>query len=209
MNSTWDIPIGHERAYGSRRCRLGRRDRRRVDRVDDLPGTLRTQPDAVLRLGDTDPIYPANTGAGLDGVGQFGESWRPDVSGDPNSGGSRERFFDMTAFKLPADGTLGNAKKGSVQGAGHLDRQLRVLQGRRPHARRHAVEFTAMLDNAFNHPQFFVPGWAPAGSWISPTYLLDGDADNGTTGVLDADIVGSSEGFAVGRVIRLGLRLRF
>ena len=28
----------------------------------------------------TDPIYPANTGRGLETVPFFGESWRPDVS---------------------------------------------------------------------------------------------------------------------------------
>ena len=40
-------------------------------------------------------------------------------------------------------------------------------------------------------------------------YLLSGEADNGNTAVLDADTVGSTEGFSVGRVVRLGLRLRF
>ena len=29
---------------------------------------------------DTGGIYPANTGRTLDGVGQFGEAWRPDVT---------------------------------------------------------------------------------------------------------------------------------
>jgi hypothetical protein len=40
-------------------------------------------------------------------------------------------------------------------------------------------------------------------------FLISGEPDNGTTAALDADTVGSVEGFAVGRVVRLGLRMRF
>ena len=71
------------------------------------------------------------------------------------------------------------------------------------------IEFTAMLDNAFNHPQFFVPGLGTGGFVDLTDYLLNGLEDNGTTAVLGADNVGNAEGFAAGRVIRLGLRLRF
>jgi len=40
-------------------------------------------------------------------------------------------------------------------------------------------------------------------------YLINGVAANGNAAVLDADTVASTEGFSVGRVIRLGIRLRF
>jgi hypothetical protein len=40
-------------------------------------------------------------------------------------------------------------------------------------------------------------------------YLINGIADNGTTAVLGADTVGNAEGFASGRVVRFGIRLRF
>ena len=40
-------------------------------------------------------------------------------------------------------------------------------------------------------------------------FLINGVTDNGATAVLDADTVGSPEGFSVGRVVRLGVRLRF
>lgn len=39
--------------------------------------------------------------------------------------------------------------------------------------------------------------------------LINGIANNGTTAVLGADTVGNAEGFASGRVVRFGLRLRF
>jgi hypothetical protein len=70
------------------------------------------------------------------------------------------------------------------------------------------VEFTALLDNAFNHPQFAV-GLGTGGFMDITDYLLSGETENGTTAVLDADTVGSVEGFSVGRVVRLGLRMRF
>ena len=156
----------------------------------------------------TDPIFPANTGRSLDGVGQFGESWRPDVTGNPNVGGTRDRFFDVTAFTLPAPGTLGTAKKGSVRGPGTWIVNLAFYKDI---VRTNGVnvEFTALLDNAFNHPQFFVGGLGTGGFMDLTDYLLGGEVNNGTTAVLGADNVGSSEGFSAGRVVRFGLRLRF
>lgn len=41
------------------------------------------------------------------------------------------------------------------------------------------------------------------------TVVINGVAANGNTAVFDADTVGSTEGFSVGRVVRLGVRLRF
>jgi len=206
MNSTWDIPFGRQRRLG---------------------GSLPLWADAIVggwtistifqaRSGPnltpyfvygTDPIYPANTGRSLDGVGQFGEAWRPDVSGDPNVGGTRDRFFDVTKFSIPAPGSLGNAKKGSVTGPGTWIVNFAFYKDI-VRAKGVNVQLTALLDNAFNHPQFSV-GLGTGGFMDLTDYLLGGDLDNGTTAVLDADTVGSTEGFSVGRVVRLGLRLRF
>jgi hypothetical protein len=206
MNATWDVPIGRERKYAA-----------------DLP----LWADAIIggwtvstifqaRSGPhltpyfvygTDPIYPANTGRSLDGVGQFGEAWRPDVNGNPNVGGSRARFYDLTVFSVPAAGSLGNAKKGSVDGPGTWIVNFAFYKDIvRTHGM--TMEFTALLDNAFNHPQFAV-GLGTGGFMDLTDYLISGEPDNGTTAALDADTVGSVEGFAVGRVIRLGLRMRF
>ncbi len=207
LNSTWDIPFGHERRYGASMPAW----------ADAVVGGWTVSTIVQARSGPnltpffvwgTDPIYPANTGVGLDGVGQFGESWRPDVVGDPNPGGSREKFFDVSAYALPADGTLGNAKKGSLKGPGTWIANFAFYKDivRRQGMQ---VELTAMLDNAFNHPQFFVPGLGTGGFVDLTDYLLNGLEDNGTTAVLGADTVGNAEGFAAGRVIRVGLRLRF
>ena len=208
MNGTWDLPVGRQRRFGGNLPMW----------ADAIVGgwtvstifQARTGPNLTpyFTYGDTGGIYPANTGRTLDGVGQFGEAWRPDVVSDPNTNGTRGRFFDLAAFKLPAPGTLGNAKKGSVKGPGTwivnfaFYKDLVRTQGV-------TAQFTALLDNAFNHPQFNV-GLGTTGDFMNLTdFLLNGVTDNGSTGVLDADTVGSPEGFSVGRVVRLGVRLRF
>jgi hypothetical protein len=207
MNGTWEIPVGRGRTFAK-----------------DLPmwadailggwtmSTIfqaRTGPNLTpyFTYGDTGGIYPANTGRTLDGVGQFGEAWRPDVVGNPNISGTRLRYYDLTAFKLPAPGSLGNAKKGSVQGPGTWIVNFAFYKDvfRRDGM---SAQFSALLDNAFNHPQFAV-GLGTGGFMDLTDFLINGVAENGNTAVLDADTVGSPDGFSVGRVVRLGLRLRF
>jgi hypothetical protein len=207
MNSTWDLPIGRQRRFGSTMPIW----------ADAIVGGWTVSTIFQARSGPnltpffvygTDPIYPANTGRSLDGVGQFGEAWRPDVVGNPNSGGSRDRFFDVTAFALPAPGTLGTAAKGSIKGPGTWIVNFAFYKDL-VRARGVNVEFTALLDNAFNHPQFFVQALGTGGFVDLTDYILGGNASNGRTAVLGADTVGNSEGFSAGRVIRFGVRTRF
>ena len=207
MNSTWQIPFGREQKFGSGMPVW----------ADAIIGGWTLSSIFQARSGPnltpfftygTDPVFPANTGRALDGVGQFGEAWRPDVTGDPNVGGSRDQFFDVTKYSLPAPGTLGNAKKGSLKGPGTwmvnlaLYKDIFKTSGL-------TVELTALLDNAFNHPQFFVPSLGTEGFVDLTDYLLNGDPANGTTATLGADTVGNAEGFSAGRVVRFGVRMRF
>jgi hypothetical protein len=207
LNSTWEIPIGRSRRFGANVPMW----------VDAIVGGWTFSTIFQARSGPnltpfftygTDPVFPANTGRALDGVGQFGEAWRPDVTGNPNIGGSRDQFFDVTAFSLPAPGTLGNAKKGSVKGPGTWIVNLAFYKDI-VRTSGMTVEFTALLDNAFNHPQFFVPSLGTDGFMDLTSYLLEGDTNNGTTAVLGADTVGNAEGFSAGRVVRFGVRMRF
>ena len=91
MNSTWDIPV---RPRAARSAAV-------VPRwADAIVGgwtvstifQARSGPNLTpyFTYGDTGGSIPANTGRTLDGVGQFGEAWRPDVTGDPNTGGDRD-----------------------------------------------------------------------------------------------------------------------
>jgi carboxypeptidase family protein len=207
MNSTWQLPVGRDRSFGGNMPRW----------ADAVVGGWTVSSIFQARSGPnltpffsygTDPVFPANTGRALDGVGQFGEAWRPDVTGDPNSGGSRDQFFDVTKYSIPAPGTLGTAKKGSLKGPGTWILNLAFYKDV-VRTKGLNVEVTALLDNALNHPQFFVPSLGTDGFVDLTDYLINGDPANGTTAVLGADTVGNSEGFSAGRVVRFGLRLRF
>ncbi len=69
------------------------------------------------------------------------------------------------------------------------------------------LQLSALLDNAFNHPQFFVP-YGDSFAQLDD-FLVNGDPHNGTTGVLGASTINNVEGFAPGRVFRLGIRATF
>ena len=127
---------------------------RRLDGVHDLPGAQREQPHAVLqRLLHDEPLEhrpaprrrrPASARRGA-----------PTRSAIPTPGGSRDQFFNQAAYALPAPGTLGNAKKGSLRGPGTWVVNFafyKDLVARNSFR----LQFSALLDNAFNHPQFFV-----------------------------------------------------
>jgi hypothetical protein len=152
----------------------------------------------------TDPFFPANTGKAYDTNNSFGEAWRPDVVGNPDGSRARNNFFNLDAFRLPARGTVGNAKKGSLTGPGtwvvNVGLYKTLVRAGRVNA-----EFRATIDNAFNHPQFLV--LSDSGFLNLTDLLINGVRDNGVTNVLRE--VGSLEGFAAARVVRLGVRVQF
>jgi hypothetical protein len=204
-NATWELPLGRGRSHGA-----------------DMPGWANalfggwTVSSLVqARSGNhLTPFFssfyttsPWNTGKPLDGLGNFFCcAWRPDQVGDPNSGGSRDSFFNQAAYALPAPGQLGNAKKGSLLGPGTWVVNFALYKDivQRP---RFKLQLTALLDNAFNHPQFFV-GYGSEFAQLD-SFLIDGDPNNGTTGVLGEGAIRNVEGFSPGRQIRLGLRAIF
>jgi Carboxypeptidase regulatory-like domain/TonB dependent receptor len=202
-DATWDIPVGRDRRY---------------------LGSMPTWADAIVggwtltgifqaRSGfhvtpyyayGTDPYYPANTGRGLETVPFFGESWRPDVVGDPEGARDRNNWFNLDAFTLAAPGTTGNARRGIIEGPGtwvvNLGLYKTVVR-----TDRYRAEVRVTFDNAFNHPQFFVD---QDSSMLNLTdFLINGIRDNGVTNVVTD--LGSVEAFSTARAIRLGLRLTF
>jgi len=204
-NATWDIPVGRGRKHGA-----------------DMPGWANTLFGGwtvstlfQARSGNNlTPFFssfyttsPWNTGKPLDGLGNFFCcAWRPDQISDPNSGGTREAFFNQAAYALPADGKLGNAGKGSLRGPGTWVVNFAFYKDVVA-KQRFRLQLSALLDNAFNHPQFFV-GYGDGFAQLDSA-LIDGDLQNGSTGVLGADTIRNVEGFAPGRVFRIGLRATF
>ncbi len=205
VNATWDVPVGHGRSHGS-----------------SMPGwanalfggwTVSTLFQARTGNNLTPFFYgyyttsPWNTGASLDGLGNaFCCSWRPDQISNPNTGGSRDQFFNQAAYAMPADGKLGNAKKGSLLGPGTWVVNFAFYKDLIT-KEKFRLQLSALLDNAFNHPQFFA-GYGSGFSQLDD-WLYNGDPNNGTTAVLGADAIDNIEGFAPGREFRLGLRFTF
>jgi hypothetical protein len=205
VNGTWDIPVGHGRKVGANMPGW----------ANALFGGWTASALFQARSGlNLTPFFsgfysnnPWNTGKPLDGLGNcFCEAWRPDQISDPNVGGSRDSFFNINAYRLPAPGTLGNAKKGSIHGPGTWVANFAFYKDvvTRDHFR---LQFSALLDNAFNHPQFF-PAYG-SGFVDLTDFLANGDPANGTTAVLGAGTIANAEGFSPGRVFRLGVRATF
>jgi hypothetical protein len=204
-NATWDIPFGHGRKHGATVPAW----------TDALFGGWTVSTIVQARSGQhLTPFFsyyyttsPWNTGKPLDGLGtNFCCAWRPDQIKDPNVGGSRDAFFDVTAYAVPAPGKLGNAKKGSLLGPGTWVANFAFYKDVFRH-NNFRMQFTALFDNAFNHPQFF-PGYGSGFSQLDD-FLINGDPANGSTAVLGSDAIANVEGFAPSRQIRLGIRAFF
>jgi hypothetical protein len=206
-NATVDIPVGHGRKYGADMASWS----------NALFGGWTVSTIVQARSGQNlTPFFssyytttPWNTGKPLDGLGNnFCCAWRPDQIKDPNTGGSREAFFDQTAYAVPAPGVLGNAKKGSLKGPGTWVVNFGFYKDIVTHDD-FRLQFSTVMDNAFNHPQFF-PGYGTASGFAQlDDFLVNGDPNNGITGVLGVDTIANVEGFSPGRVIRLGVRVMF
>jgi Carboxypeptidase regulatory-like domain len=207
-NATWDIPVGHGRKHGA-----------------NMPGWANTLFGGwtvstlfQARSGNNlTPFFssfyttsPWNTGKPLDGLGNaFCCAWRPDQVSNPNTGGTRDAFFNQAAYGIPADGKLGNAQKGSLRGPGTWVVNFAFYKDVVA-KQRFRLQLSALLDNAFNHPQFFVAYGADGNGFSQlDDSLFNGTPNNGSTGVLGAGQIDNKEGFAPGRVFRIGLRATF
>jgi hypothetical protein len=207
MNGTWDIPVGKDRKWGSKMPGW----------ANLLFGGWTVSAIFQARSGaNLTPFFslgystftPYNLGFNPDATGAWsGDTYRPDTVGDPKPGGSRNKWFDPAAYAMPAAGVFpGSTKRNSLVGPGTWVVNFAFYKDVFA-TDKVRLQFTATLDNAFNHPQFFV---RPDSGFLDMTdYLVNGIADNGTMGVLGAEAEGNQEGFSVGRVIRLGLRLTF
>jgi hypothetical protein len=204
-NATWDLPFGKNRKYGSNMPGW----------ADALFGGWTVSTIFQARSGlNLTPFFsgyysfnPWNTAKPLDGLGNFfAGAWRPNQISDPNVGGTRDAFFDQTAYEIPAPGEFGNAKKGTLEGPGTWVVNFAFYKDIVTREKFH-LQLSALLDNAFNHPQFFPLYGSDFHNMQG--YLEDGDPNNGVTGVLGADTIGNAELFSPGRVFRIGLRATF
>ena len=153
-NATWDIPVGRGRKHGA-----------------NMPGWA----NALFGGWTVSTLFQARSGNNLTPF--FSAASTPRAPGTraslstasattsaarggrtrsaiPNTGGTREAFFNQAAYALPADGKLGNAKKGSLRGPGTWVVNFAFYKDVITH-QHFRLQLSALLDNAFNHPQFF------------------------------------------------------
>ncbi|HYP28587.1 MAG TPA: TonB-dependent receptor [Blastocatellia bacterium] len=129
-----ELPIGRNRRF------LGNIPRS----VDYLIGGWQFNSNTTIQSG-----LPFNVGFDTSGISDTGPN-RPDIIGDPNTGGSRERFFDPTVFAKPAVGTFGNLRRNALRGPNYwrtdasLFKKLRFTENKE-------LEFRVEVVNLFNH----------------------------------------------------------
>ena len=131
VNGTWDIPVGHGRKHGANMPGWANALFGGWTVSTHLPGAQRPQPDAVLqRLLLHEPLEHGQA------AGRPRQLLLLRLAARPGQGSQHRRHRATRSStspptRLPAPGQLGNAKKGSLRGPGHLGGELRVLQGRR------------------------------------------------------------------------------
>jgi hypothetical protein len=196
---TWEVPVGRDRGHL----------RRLPAWAEALIGGWTASSIVYVRSGPhLTPFFTgfaeANTGVELRD-NDFGEAWRPDLAGDPGNTRSRSRLFDPTVFTQPAPGTTGNTPAGIVEGPGtwvvNLGLDKTIVKGRR-----FSVQFRATLENLFNHPQFHVEPIADPFMDVTSFLSPEEDPSSATAALSHVDVM---DGFAPGRVVRLGLKAVF
>ena len=92
---------------------------------------------------------PFNVGFDTSGISDTGPN-RPDIVGDANTGGPRNRFFDPTVFAKPAVGTFGNLKRNALRGPKYWRTDASLFKKFR-FTETKELEFRVETVNLFNH----------------------------------------------------------
>jgi hypothetical protein len=143
---------------------------------------------SIQGVTETESGHPFNITISTD-ASNTGATERPDRlrSGYlPSDQQTINRWFDPTAFVLPAQFTFGNTSRNALHGPGRLNFDIAIHRQFRI-AERLRLTFRAEAFNAFNHPQFNNP--------------------NGTIGSALAGVISST--IVPQRQLQLGLRLTF
>ena len=75
---------------------------------------------------------------------------RPDLTGDPQTGGDRTQFYNPNAFGRPAPGTFGNLKRNSLSGPGYWRTDASLFK-KFSFGETKELEFRIESVNVFNH----------------------------------------------------------
>jgi hypothetical protein len=138
-----------------------------------------------------------NSGNANNWSGSPTDAARPNLIGDPTLPKDQRTFyewFNVQAFGLPAQGTLGNAAKYVLRGPGRNNFDISAFKNFRI-AERYRAQFRAESYNTFNHTQF-------SGLDLSAKF------DN-NTGALTSPTFGNLTSANLARRMQLALRITF
>ncbi len=144
LSFVYDIPFGRGRAYGKTISRA----------ADLLAGGWQVTGIATFRSGQP---YTAVMSTDVSNTAD-GSTW-PNQIGNPNSVTNRSiyNYINSAAFVSPAPYTFGNEGRNTIIGPGVNNWDLSVFKAFHVDEKRE-LQFRAEFFNAFNHPQFQLPG---------------------------------------------------
>jgi hypothetical protein len=135
-----DLPFGRGRRY------LGDISKG----LDYVIGGWQFNSSTIIQSG-----FPFNVGYDTSGISDTGPN-RPDIVGDPNTGGPRDRFFDPTVFAKPAAGTFGNLERNALRGPNYWRTDASLFKKFR-FTETKELEFRIESVNVFNHVNLDLP----------------------------------------------------
>ncbi|MDX2269494.1 MAG: carboxypeptidase regulatory-like domain-containing protein [Bryobacter sp.] len=140
----YDLPFGRGRRFGSSWSRW----------ADGFLGGWSLE--GITRIQNGSPV---NATSGVDRANVGASVQRPNVWRNPNTGGSRnvsERWFDTSAFELPAIYTFGNAGANILISDGRHNWDLAIAKSWQIREG-HALQFRTEAFNSANHVNFGNP----------------------------------------------------
>jgi hypothetical protein len=142
----WELPFGHGRRFGP-----------------DWNGPLQW----VAGGWQVSGFFAAQSGlfftptfSGIDSSNTQRFGGRADAVGDGTLSGDQQtiqRWFDPSAFAVPANGTFGNAKPGSLTGPGRWVKDFGIYKTFAPGGGNRQIRIEATFINVFDHPAFGLP----------------------------------------------------
>jgi hypothetical protein len=178
VNVAWTLPFGRGKKFLAGAPRA----------VDFALGGWQANWIGIMESGQ----YFTPSFSGSDTSNTNTTSGRPDRIRDgnlPSSERTLERWFDTSAFVVPARGTYGNTAQFALEGPGLHVHSLTVSKSFKARERIN-VTFMSAIQNLFNHPTFSTP----AANISQP----------GTVGVIS-----STRSYLGARTVELRLRLQF
>jgi hypothetical protein len=166
LSQVAELPIGRNKRFFTNASKA----------MDYLVGGWQFNSNTTIQSG-----LPFNVGYDTSGISDTGPN-RPDIVGDANTGGPRDRYFDPTVFAKPAVGTFGNLKRNALRGPGYwrtdasLFKKFRFTESKE-------LEFRIESVNVFNHVNLDQPD----------TFIGNPDSPNAHAGVISNTAYGGGD----------------